>query len=226
MSTIDREPLRQRLCAGLSALNLALDAPAIERLLDYVDLLARWNQTYNLTAVRDPAEMVTKHVLDSLAVAPYVSGAALADLGSGAGLPGIPLAIAAPERQILLVDSNGKKARFLREAVRRLELTRVDVAESRVENVKGSFDRIVARAYASLADMLVAGGHLLAPGGTWLAMKGRFPQDELPAVPAEFVVTMVIPLSVPGLDADRHLVVIKHAGDATDPREGAAPQIS
>ncbi len=226
MSSIDRESLRLRLCAGLSALHLALDAPAVERLLDYVDLLARWNHTYNLTAVRDPAEMVTKHVLDSLAVAPHVSGKTLADLGSGAGLPGIPLAIAAPERAILLVDSNGKKARFLREAVRRLALARVDVAESRVENVKGSFDAIVARAYASLADMLAAGGHLPAPGGAWLAMKGRFPQDELSAVPAQFVVTDVVSLGVPGLDADRHLVVIKHAGDATDPREGAAPQVS
>jgi 16S rRNA (guanine527-N7)-methyltransferase len=205
----DRATLRRRLVAGLSTLGLAVDETAVERLLDYVELLERWNATYNLTAVRDPAEMVTRHLLDSLAVAPHVTGATLADLGSGAGLPGIPLAIIAPEREVLLVDSNGKKARFLREAVRRLGLAQVSVAESRVENVSGTFDCITARAFASLAEMLATGGHLLAQDGTWLALKGRFPQDELTAVPAEFRVVDVIALRVPGLDADRHLVVIR-----------------
>jgi len=205
----DRESLRQRLCAGISELGLELDDAAIERLLAYVELLERWNAAYNLTAVREPAEMVTRHLIDSLAIVPHVRGATLADLGSGAGLPGIPLAIAAPEREILLVDSNGKKARFLREAVRRLALTRVRIAESRVENVEGSFDCITARAFASLAEMLGWGGHLLAQDGIWLALKGRFPQDELAAVPAEFVVDDVIALRVPGLDAERHLVIVK-----------------
>ena len=205
----DRESLRQRLCAGISELGLALDDAVVERLVAYVELLERWNAAYNLTAVRDPAEMVTRHLIDSLAIVPHVQGATLADLGSGAGLPGIPLAIAAPEREILLVDSNGKKARFLREAVRRLALTRVRVAESRVENVEGSFDCITARAFASLAEMLGWGGHLLAPDGIWLALKGRFPQDELAAVPAEFVVDDVVALRVPGLDAERHLVIVK-----------------
>lgn len=206
---LDREPLRQRLVAGVSTLGVSIDETAVERLLDYVELLERWNATYNLTAVRDPGEMVTRHLLDSLAVAPHVAGATLADLGSGAGLPGIPLAIVAPERDVLLVDSNGKKARFLREVVRRLGLARVSVAESRVENVSGSFDCITARAFASLAEMLAWGGHLLARDGTWLALKGRFPQDELAAVPTEFRVQDVIALRVPGLDADRHLVVIR-----------------
>jgi len=212
----DRESLRQRLCAGISELGLALDDAAIERLLAYVELLERWNAAYNLTAVRDPADMVTRHLIDSLAIARHVQGATLADLGSGAGLPGIPLAIAAPEREILLVDSNGKKARFLREAVRRLGLARVRVAESRVENVEGSFDCITARAFASLAEMLGWGGHLLAQDGTWLALKGRFPQDELAAVPAEFVVDDVVALRVPGLDAERHLVVIKRRVSAAN----------
>jgi 16S rRNA (guanine527-N7)-methyltransferase len=144
-----------------------------------------------------------------------VSGATLADLGSGAGLPGIPLAIAVPERETLLVDSNGKKARFLREAVRRLDLERVRVAESRVEDVAGAFDCITARAFASLADMLGWGGHLLAPGGTWLAMKGRIAEDEVDAVPADFRVEKIVTLNVPGLDAERHLIVLKrHAGSA------------
>jgi 16S rRNA (guanine527-N7)-methyltransferase len=211
----DRETLRQRLDAGLAALGIALDATAIARLLDYIGLLERWNAAYNLTAVRDPAEMVTRHLVDSLAILPYVSGATLADLGSGAGLPGIPLAIAVPERETLLVDSNGKKARVLREAVRRLDLERVRVAESRVEDVAGAFDCITARAFASLADMLGWGGHLLAPGGTWLAMKGRIAEDEVDAVPADFRVEKIVTLNVPGLDAERHLIVLKrHAGSA------------
>jgi 16S rRNA (guanine527-N7)-methyltransferase len=204
----DRETLRQRLDAGLSALRLSLDEATIARLLDYVDLLERWNAAYNLTAVRDPAEMVTRHLVDSLAILPYVSGATLADLGSGAGLPGIPLAIAAPGRETLLVDSNGKKARFLREAVRRLDLRHVRVAESRVEDVAGTFDCITARAFASLADMLGWGGHLLAPDGVWLAMKGRFPDDELAGVPESFEVVRTVELNVPRLDAERHLVIL------------------
>lgn len=210
----DRDLLRQRLDAGLSALGVALDATAIRRLLDYVELLERWNAAYNLTAVRDPAEMVTRHLVDSLAIVPYVSGATLADLGSGAGLPGIPLAIAAPDRATLLVDSNGKKARFLREAVRRLELKHVRVAESRVEDVRGTFECITARAFASLADMLGWGGHLLAPDGVWLAMKGRVDAGELDAVPAGFRVEKIVALNVPGLDAERHLVILKRSSVA------------
>ena len=207
----DRETLRKRLDAGLSALGIALDDRAIARLLDYVDLLERWNAAYNLTAVRDPSEMVTRHLVDSLAILPYVSGATLADLGSGAGLPGIPLAIAVPARETLLVDSNGKKARFLREAVRRLDLKHVRVAESRVEDVAGTFECITARAFASLADMLGWGGHLLAPGGVWLAMKGRVDAAELDAVPAGFRVERIVALNIPGLDAERHLVILKES---------------
>src|SRR5690606_5387455 len=127
----DREPLRQRLRAGLTALGLELDASVIERQLDYLDLLLRWNAAYNLTAVRDAGEMVTRHLLDSLAVLPFVSGESLADLGTGAGLPGIPLALAKPGLKVHLVDSNGKKSRFLREAVRQLKLEGARVEESR-----------------------------------------------------------------------------------------------
>ena len=208
----DRESLRQRLSVGIRDLHLTLDAAAIERLLDYVDLLARWNAAYNLTAVRDPAEMVTRHLVDSLAIIPHLAGATLADLGSGAGLPGIPLAIAAPEREILLVDSNGKKARFLREAVRKLGLARTRVAESRVERVEGTFDCITARAFASLGEMLRWGGHLLAREGRWLALKGRRPDEELGALPDGFSVEDIIELRVPGLDAERHLVIVRRTG--------------
>ncbi|MDR2012992.1 MAG: 16S rRNA (guanine(527)-N(7))-methyltransferase RsmG [Rhodanobacter sp.] len=207
----ERDSLRQRLHAGVSALSVEIPQAAHERLLAYVAMLQRWNGAYNLSAVRDPADMVTRHLLDSLAVLPFVRGASLADLGSGAGLPGIPLAIAAPERAVTLVDSNGKKARFLRAAVRELNLGNVRVAESRVEDLSERFDCITARAFASLGDMLDRGGHLLAPEGLWLALKGRFPQDELAAVPAGFLIDAVTPIHVPGLDAQRHIVIIKQA---------------
>jgi 16S rRNA (guanine527-N7)-methyltransferase len=218
----DRDPLRQRLCAGLAALQLDLPEAAIARLLAYVDLLARWNATYNLSAVRDPLEMIARHLLDSLAIVPYVRGGTLADLGSGAGLPGIPLAIVAPQQQVTLVDSNGKKTRFLRAAVRELGLANVRVAERRVEAVEGTFDCITARAFASLADMLGWGGSLLAPEGVWLALKGRFPQDELAALPAGFHVDAVVPLDVPGLDAERHVVVIKRVRTDVPDDQGLA----
>ncbi|MDE2086380.1 MAG: 16S rRNA (guanine(527)-N(7))-methyltransferase RsmG [Xanthomonadaceae bacterium] len=206
-----RAALQARLEQGIAALGLVLPADAVERLLEYQALLGRWNAAYNLTAVRDPAEMVTRHLLDSLAILPHVQGESLADLGTGPGLPGIVLAIAAPARQILLVDSNGKKVRFLREAIRALQLGGVRAVQSRVEEVEGTFDCITARAFASLADMLGWGGHLLAPGGTWLAMKGKAPDEELPGVPPGFAVRAIHPLAVPGLDAERSLVVLGHA---------------
>lgn len=210
-----REPLRPLLTDGAARLGLDLADATAERLLDYIDLLVRWNRAYNLSAVRDPAAMVVRHLLDSLAIACWVDGAALADVGSGAGLPGLPLAILAPERPVLLIDANGKKARFLRAAARDLGLRNVRVAESRVEAVDGTFDCVTARAFATLAEMLGSGGHLLAPGGRWLAMKGRFPQDEIDAVPAGFRIDAVHALEVPGLGAERHLVVIQR--NAQDP---------
>ena len=206
-----RQALHHQLERGLDALGLTLPAGAIERLLDYQALLERWNGTYNLTAVRDPAEMVTRHLLDSLAILPFVDGARLADLGTGPGLPGIPLAIAAPGREVLLVDSNGKKVRFLREAIRSLKLEGVRALQSRVEEVQGQFDCVTARAFASLPDMLAWGGHLLAPGGRWLAMKGKPPADEIAALPPGFEVQAVHALAVPGLEGERSLVAIRRA---------------
>jgi 16S rRNA (guanine527-N7)-methyltransferase len=210
----DRPALQHRLEQGIAALGLQLPEAAMPRLLDYLELLVRWNAAYNLTAIRDPAEMVTRHLLDSLAILPYVSGATLADLGTGPGLPGIVLAIAAPGRAITLVDSNGKKVRFLREAIRTLKLEGVQAMQSRVEDVEGSFDCITARAFATLGDMLGWGGHLLAPGGRWLAMKGRRPDDELAALPTGFALESLHALAVPGLEGERHLAVIRHAGAA------------
>ena len=206
-----RDALQARLEQGVAALGLSLPADAVSRLLDYQALLQRWNAAYNLTAVREPADMITRHLLDSLAILPHVRGATLADLGTGPGLPGIVLAIAAPGREMLLVDSNGKKVRFLREAIRALKLDGVRAVQSRVEDVQGQFDCVSARAFASLADMLGWGGHLLAPDGIWLAMKGKRPDDELAGVPSAFEVRSMHALQVPGLDAERHLLVLGRA---------------
>lgn len=203
-----RQDLQTRLERGIAALGVQLPAGAVERLLDYQALLARWNATYNLTAIRDPLEMVSRHLVDSLAILPYVQGQTLADLGTGPGLPGIPLAIARPELQVLLVDSNGKKVRFLREAIRSLKLENVRAVQSRVEEVEGQFDCITARAFASLEDMLAWGGHLLTRNGIWLAMKGRHPDEELPGVPDGFEVRAIDTLAVPDVGGERHLVVL------------------
>ena len=174
-------------------------------------LLARWNATYNLTAIRDPREMLAKHLLDSLAMQPFVRDiATLADLGTGPGLPGIPLAIATPNLQVTLVESNGKKARFLREAVRQLKLANVQVAESRIEAFRPgtTFDAITARALATLPLILELGGHLPGADGRLLAMKGVLPEDEIAALPAGWRVAAIHPLRVPGLSAERHLLEI------------------
>lgn len=197
---------------GLHALDLdaAVPADTRARLLAYLDFLAEWNRHTNLTAVREPAAMVTRHLLDSLVLLPHLAGTRLADLGSGAGLPGIPLALARPDLEVTLVDSNGKKARFLRAAVAELGL-RAAVAQTRVEALAGNFDTLTARAFTSLANMLRWGGHLLRPDSVWLAQKGRYPADELAALPAGYA-AQTLPLAVPGLDAQRHLVIIRKRG--------------
>ncbi|OAX53500.1 16S rRNA (guanine(527)-N(7))-methyltransferase RsmG [Xanthomonas graminis] len=204
------DSVRAALDQGLRAQDL--DAAALAPpLLAYLALLARWNRTYNLTAVRDPHEMVTRHLLDSLAMQPFVEAGALADLGTGPGLPGIPLAIARPQLRVTLVESNGKKARFLREAVRQLRLDNARVAEARAEAVDepGAYDVLTARALDTLAGIVAVGGHLLRPGGRLLAMKGVRPDEEIAALPPGWVAQAVHRLQVPGLGADRHLVVVE-----------------
>jgi 16S rRNA (guanine527-N7)-methyltransferase len=205
--------LRPMLAAGLA--DLGLDAVHADPLLAYLALLLRWNQAYNLTAIRDPREMVTKHLLDSLAMHPYVdglvaSGGALADLGTGAGLPGIPLAIVKPGLRVTLVESAGKKARFMRQAIRELGLADARVAESRIEALDepGAYAAITARALATIPLILELGGHLLASDGRLLAMKGVYPSDELAQLPVGWVLRESHPLRVPGLDAERQLVVV------------------
>lgn len=191
-------------------MRLELAAEPRTRLLAYLGLLAQWNRAYNLTAVRDPEAMVARHLLDSLALLPFVDGATLVDLGSGAGLPGIPLAIARPDLAVTLIESNGKKVRFLREAARTLPLPNVTVREARIQDAAGPFDSVTVRAFASLADMLSWGGHLLAPNGRWLAMKGRIDPDEIAAIPEGFRIIAVHPLEVPGVDGERHVVELAH----------------
>jgi len=193
---------------GLAA--MGLDAALAPPLLAYLTLLHRWNGTYNLTAIRDPLEMVTRHLLDSLAMRPFLAQGTLADLGTGPGLPGIPLAIARPQLQVTLVESNGKKARFMREAVRQLGLANARVAESRAEALAepGAYDHLTARAMDTLAGIIAVGGHLLRPGGKLLAMKGVYPHDEIAQLPAGWQVEQVLPLQVPGLTGERHLVVV------------------
>ncbi len=195
---------------GIAALGLdaaALTAP----LMQYLTLLHKWNGTYNLTAVRDPAEMIPKHLLDSLSILPYLQSGALADLGTGPGLPGIPVALARPDIQVTLVESNGKKARFMREAIRTLKLDNARVAESRIEAVDepGAYTQITARALATLSEILAFGGHLLEPEGRLLAMKARTTEAEAGELPAGWVLEAVHVLQVPDLAAERELVVVR-----------------
>lgn len=195
--------LQDQLERGIEALQLRLPDNAVRKLQDYLSLLVRWNAAYNLTAVREPEQMVARHLMDSLAVLPFVQGESLADLGSGAGLPGIPLAIARPDVAVTLIESNGKKARFLREAVRTLALPNVTVEQTRVQDATGRFDTVTARAFSRLADMLAWGGHLMAPEGHWLALKGRADRDEIAGVPDNFRVIAIHMLRVPGIDGER-----------------------
>lgn len=200
------DALARKLHAGCVAMDLDLPADAEARLLAYLGLLVKWNAAYNLTAIRDPEQMVVKHLLDSLSVLPHVDGNSLIDVGTGAGLPGLVLAIVKPDLAVTLLDSNGKKVRFLRQAIAELGVTNAEAVQARVEEFGRGFDRVSSRAFATLADMVAGSRQLLAPGGEFLAMKGQRPDAEIAALPADVVLRGVIPLSVPGLDEERHLV--------------------
>ncbi|SMF03811.1 16S rRNA (guanine(527)-N(7))-methyltransferase RsmG [Pseudogulbenkiania subflava] len=196
---------------GLAELKLDLTQEQIARLESYLALLAKWNQTYNLTAVREEERMVSYHLLDSLTLVPQLAGGTrLLDVGSGGGMPGIPAAIARPDLQVVLLDSNHKKTTFLRQAVIELKLDNVEVVTNRVEayQPEQKFDRITSRAFAELAEFVKLTRHLLAPGGQYVAMKGVYPYEEIAMLPEGFGVAEVVPLTVPGLDAERHLVRI------------------
>jgi 16S rRNA (guanine527-N7)-methyltransferase len=203
--------LYKKLQQGLAALDIELAAATSEKLLAFLELLARWNRAYNLTAVREIEQMLPRHVLDSLSVLPYLHGSRVLDIGTGAGLPGIPLALARPDVSFVLLDSNAKKIRFVKQAVHELGLRHVEVVHAAVERYQPAerFDSLIARAVAAIPDMLESCRHLCAPGSRVLAMKGVFPQDELAALDRAFRVREVAALAVPGLDAARHVVVIE-----------------
>jgi 16S rRNA (guanine527-N7)-methyltransferase len=204
---------RSALERGAEQLALALSQSVCEQLLAYVTLLAKWNRSYNLTAIREPLDMVSHHLLDSLAVLPHLpplpARARLADAGSGAGLPGIPVALARPEWHVTLIESNQKKAAFLRQAVIELGLANVEVHEGRAEAWQPAerFALVTSRAFAELGAFIAACRHLLAPGGVFAAMKGKRPEAEIQALPASVQCRKVIALRIPFLDAERHLVL-------------------
>ncbi len=201
----------EQLWRGLGELGLDLAGEAQRSLLDYLALLAKWNRTYNLTAVRDESAMVGQHVLDSLAIVPQLAGDSLADIGSGGGLPGIPVAIARPQWRVALVESNQKKATFLQQAKIELGLANVEVVRARAETWEPEqpFAIVTSRAFSDLAEFLRLTSHLLAPGGVFAAMKGVHPYEEIAQIPAGFVVEKVIPLAVPQVEGARHLVLIR-----------------
>ena len=203
---------------GLAELAIALPPEARDKLLAFLELLAKWNRTYNLTAIRDPMKMVSHHLLDSLAVVPHLpmpAGGRLADVGSGGGLPGIPLAIARPQWAVTLNDSIQKKTTFLRQTAIELDLGNVDVHPGRVEQWRPEqpFSVVISRGFAELADFVSACGHLLAKGGALAAMKGVYPHEELARTPATARCEAVVRIEVPLLGAERHLVVCRPAAD-------------
>jgi 16S rRNA (guanine527-N7)-methyltransferase len=202
--------LEKTLAAGIDTLGLTVTDSQQALLLRYVALLHKWNKAYNLTAIRDPEQMVIRHILDSLSIAPYMAATHCLDVGTGAGLPGIPLAILFPDKQFSLLDSNGKKTRFLIEAQMQLKLTNISVHTERVEQFTSDrlFDGIVSRAFASLKDMVTGCEALLSSDGKLYAMKGIFPEAELSQLPKHFIVEHSHTLSVPSVEEARHLLLI------------------
>lgn len=206
--------LASRVADGLSAMGLTLPPEAPARFTAYLELIAKWNRVHNLTAVREPEQMVVLHLLDSLSVLPHLGSAVtLLDVGTGAGLPGIPLAMARPQLAVTLLDASHKKASFLQQAKTELALANVAVACERVESwhPAAPFDIVVSRAFAELSEFVAQAKHLVAPGGTMLAMKGVHPFEEIAKVPASHRVEGVVELTVPSLEAKRHLVFLKAA---------------
>ncbi|MDN8600714.1 16S rRNA (guanine(527)-N(7))-methyltransferase RsmG [Citrobacter sp. S2-9] len=181
------------------------------QLVAYVDMLNKWNKAYNLTSVRDPGEMLVRHILDSIVVAPYLQGQRFIDVGTGPGLPGIPLSIVRPESHFTLLDSLGKRVRFLRQVQHELKLDNITPVQSRVEAFPSEppFDGVISRAFASLNDMISWCHHLPGENGRFYALKGLLPEDEIASLPAEFSVESVVKLRVPQLEGERHLVVVK-----------------
>jgi len=215
MNDVALVPARDALSGGIAALGIAVPDRAVAQLGAYLALLAKWNRTYNLTAIREPERMVTHHLLDALAALPHLGLPDVAlrvlDVGTGGGIPGLPLALARPAWQVVLLDANHKKGAFLTQAAIELKLTNVEVVVSRVEDYAPSqpFDIVISRAFSDLATFARTSAHHLAPGGRLVAMKGVHPDDELAELPREFRMLAAPALNVPGLDAARHLIVME-----------------
>lgn len=202
------EDCRKILVSGIASLNLNATDEQVDQLLDFIKLIEKWNKAYNLTAIRDRAEMARLHILDSLAIVPHIEGKRIIDIGTGAGLPGIPLAICLPEVGFTLLDSNAKKTRFVQQVVLELKLKNVEVLHSRVENYhpEQAYDAVLTRAFAGLSDIVRLTAHLLTKDGVLLAMKGQNLDAELAEITAK---KSVISISVPGTDVERCLVQIQ-----------------
>lgn len=196
--------------SGLRSLGVEMEAGTRQRLLAFAALVERWNRTFNLTAIRDPRRIMTHHLLDSLAVVPHLPPGSMADVGSGGGFPGLPIAIAQPARPVTLIDSNSKKAAFLRQATIELPVANVAIHEGRVEGwqPEAAFDVVISRAFADLSQFVASCRHLPKARGEWLAMKGAFPQAEIAMLPPDVEVSEAIRIEVPYLDAERHLIRI------------------
>jgi 16S rRNA (guanine527-N7)-methyltransferase len=188
---------------------LQLSEQQLQQLVQYVQLLDKWNSAYNLTSVRDPNEMLVKHIMDSLAVAPYLHGNRIIDVGTGPGLPGVPLAICCPDKEFTLLDSLGKRIRFLNQVKLQLGLANIDPVQSRVEDHQAQYDSVISRAFASLGDMLHWCQHLPTPAGQFLAMKGAQAQEEIAALPDFVKVVGNVELTVPELVGQRYLLVLE-----------------
>ena len=200
--------LQEQIKAGGNALHLDPDDETLSKLVRFVELLAKWNRVYNLTAVREPQAMITRHILDSLVVLPFLAPGRLLDVGTGAGLPGLPLAIAAPQLSVTLLDSNAKKLRFVRQAVADLGLRDTEVVQARMQEYQPgrSFDMVISRAVASLDELYGQSAHLIRPGGRMLFMKGAVPEQEIDALQAGRDRLHIERLHIPGLEAERHLL--------------------
>jgi 16S rRNA (guanine527-N7)-methyltransferase len=203
--------LEDRLQAGLTEMHIEAKPELVQRFTRLLRLLDKWNRAFNLTAVRDPAEMVARHILDSLSARPFLAGVSVLDVGTGAGFPGLPLAFVEPQRHFTLLDSGGKKIRFVRHVLGELALDNVILEHLRVEAFEPAdlYDVVISRAFSSVGEFVRRCGGLVATGGCLLAMKGRYPDVELTGVPRAWEVTDVVGLKVPGLAGDRHMVVMQ-----------------
>ena len=202
--------MKEQLKGLLDQAQINLSEAQIEQQLALVGLLDKWNKAYNLTSVRNPKDMLPRHIMDSLAVRQYLQGQRFIDVGTGPGLPGLPLAIAEPDKEFVLLDSLGKRIRFIRQVCHELKLTNVTPVQARVEDYQDEkkFDGVISRAFASLNDMLSWCEHLPAENGRFYALKGLYPQDELEQLPEQYKIESIEQINVPGIDASRHIVII------------------